>query len=394
MQRREFLQQAAGLTTVALAAGAAALRAAPATPLTAAVIGHTGRGNFGHAMELVFADRPGIDVVALADPDPAGRAKVQERVKARRTYADYREMLVKERPQLVCVAPRWTDQHHAMVSAALAVGAHVYCEKPFMRTLAEADDVLAQAQRSGRRIAVAHQGRLAPATLLLKRQLDAGVMGDLLEIRVHGKQDKRAGGEDLLVLETHQFDLVRFFAGDPAWCSARVLHGGRDITRADARTVAEDIGPVAGDEIEALFALPRGVNVHYTSRARAAATAGPWGIEFIGSKGRARLLNDVVTDAFVLHETPMSARGQTREWRPLVDAAAVGAGPIDRGFPAANRRVVDDWLEAIAAQREPVCSGQAAMKSLELIHAVFAAGLSRGRVELPLKDRAHPLERL
>ena len=31
------------------------------------------------------------------------------------------------------------------------------------------------------------------------------------------------------------------------------------------------------------------------------------------------------------------------------------------------------------------------MKSLEMIHAVFAAGLSRGRVALPLQERAHPL---
>ena len=97
--------------------------------------------------------------------------------------------------------------------------------------------VLALAARSGRRIAVAHQGRLAPATLRLKRRIDEGLIGDLLEIRVHGKQDKRAGGEDMLVLGTHQFDLVRFFAGDPSWCSARVLHDGRDIVRADARTV-------------------------------------------------------------------------------------------------------------------------------------------------------------
>jgi predicted dehydrogenase len=106
-------------------------------------------------MDLVFADRPGIEIVALADPDEAGRAKAQQRVRARKTYADYREMLEKERPQLVSVCPRWTDQHHAMVRAALAVGAHVYCEKPFTRTLAEADDLLATAQRTNRKIAVA-----------------------------------------------------------------------------------------------------------------------------------------------------------------------------------------------------------------------------------------------
>ena len=64
------------------------------------------------------------------------------------------------------------------------------------------------------------------------------------------------------------------------------------------------------------------------------------------------------------------------------------AGVTDRTNIAANRRVVDEWLEAI----EPVCSGFAAMKSLGMIHAVFAAGLPRARVALPLLRRSHPLE--
>ena len=64
----------------------------------------------------------------------------------------------------------------------------------------------------------------------------------------------------------------------------------------------------------------------------------------------------------------------------------------DRSNIAANRRVVDDWLEAVERDREPVCSGFAAMKSLEMIHAVFAAGLARARVALPLLRRSHPLE--
>lgn len=359
-------------------------------PIAAAIIGHTGRGNFGHGLDLIFNDRSDIEVVAVADPDPNGRVKARERSKAQRSYADYHEMLQKERPQLVCVAPRWTDQRHAMVSAALAVGAHVYSEKPFARTLAEADDVLANAQRTGRRIAVAHQGRLAPQTLLLKQRIDEGLIGELVEIRVHGKQDKRAGGEDLVVLGTHQFDLVRFFAGDALWCSARVLHGGQDVTGTDVHPATEDIGPIAGDEIEAVFALSHGVNVHYTSRQKNAASAGPWGMEFIGSKGRARLFNDVQTQVFVLRSGGLSARGESHEWVPLVNEP--NPHFLTPDFPLANRLVVDDWLAAIRENREPACSGHAAMKSLEMIHAVFAAGLSRDRVELPLRERRHPLE--
>ncbi len=202
-----------------------------------------------------------------------------------------------------------TDQHHAMVRAALAVGAHVYCEKPFTRTLAEADDLLALAQHTGRRIAVAHQGRNAPATLLLKRRLDEGVIGELLEIRAHGKQDKRAGGEDLVVLGTPTFDLVRYFAGEPEWCTARILQGGREFTAADVHPATEDIGPIVGDEIDAWFSFPRGVSVHFTSRAKYAAASGPWGMELIGTKGRLRLLNDVHTQVFLSRGGTLSEDG-------------------------------------------------------------------------------------
>jgi predicted dehydrogenase len=383
MNRRHFLQGSAVAALVSTFA-----RAAETKTMTAAVIGHTGHGNFGHNMDIVFNDRPGIEVIAVADPDEKGRAGAQQRTRARRTYADYREMLEKERPQLVSVCPRWTDQRHAMVTAALAVGAHVYCEKPFAATVAEADGMVAQAVRANRKLAVSHQGRVAPNTLLLKRRLDEGLIGELIEIRVHGKQDKRAGGEDLVVLGTHQFDLVRFFAGDPLWCSARVLQGGHEITLADVHPATENVGPIAGDEVEALFALAN-VNVHYTSRGKNATAAGPWGMEFIGSKGRARLLNEVFTDVFVWRGGAISASGQTGEWVPL--EGSVNGSTLERGFPAANRRVVDDWLAAIAEDREPLSSGRSALKSLEMIHAVFAAGLSKSRIHFPLANRQHPL---
>jgi len=138
----------------ALLLAATTSRAAAGPVRRAAVIGSTGRGNYGHGMDRVFRDRPGIEVVALADPNPAGADKARAAAGARRVYGDYREMLERERPELVSVAPRWSEEHHPMVRAALEAGAHVYCEKPFTRTLAEADDLLAVARAAGRRIAI------------------------------------------------------------------------------------------------------------------------------------------------------------------------------------------------------------------------------------------------
>lgn len=183
---------------------------------------------------------------------------------------------------------------------------------------------------------------------------------------------------------------MRLFAGEPLWCTARILQGSREVTLADARAATEDIGPIVGEEIEAMFAFPKGVNVHYTSRAKNAAVAGPWGMELIGTQGRARLLNDQHTQVYVQRTAGTVAGAEVREWVPLSPDSA-GPAALAGGQDAANRRVVDDWLAAIAENREPACGGFSAMKALEMIHAVFAAGLSRGRVELPLKSRAHPL---
>ena len=353
----------------------------------AAIIGHTGAGNYGHGLDLIFAGRTNIEVVAIADADADGRANAAARTGASRQYADYREMLAKEKPDLASVAPRWTDQHHAIALAALRSGAHVFSEKPFTRTLAEADELLDAAKKAGLKIAVAHQMRLSPSILFLKRRLDEGLIGDLLEIRAHGKQDHRAGGEDLIVLGVHLFDLLRFFAGDALWCTARILEKGQGATLESARPATEGIGPVLGDDLFAQFAFGKGIHASFTSRRANQQAAGPWGMEIIGGKGAVRILADICPRIFV------RSHGDWRraEWKPVEDDPTASWSDAERGVQRANARVLDDWLDAIQSDREPVCSGFAGMKAVELAHAVFAAGLSGQRVELPLANRVHPL---
>ena len=386
--RRRFLQATACVSTTLLTRAVFGNQTAPT--LRAAVIGHTGRGDYGHGLDVVFRDVPGVEVVALADAgaDSQARAAAAKKAGAARHYADYREMLRNEKPQLVSIAPRWTDEHHAMAMAALSAGAHLVTEKPFMETPAQADEVLAAADRAGKKIAVAHQMRMAPSVVRLKRAVDEGLIGDLLQVDAWGKQDARAGGEDMLVLGTHLFDLMRMFAGDPRWCTARVLQAGRDITAADARSAGEGIGPVAGDEVFAQFGFDRGINATFNSRGRMREGVGHWGIEFTGSKGSARILADIAARAFVLKPNAWSEAGRSDLWQPLTETGADRSA--DAGV-AANRRIVDDWLDAIRSDREPTCSGRNAAAAVEMVMAVYRAALTAARVPLPLKERGHPL---
>lgn len=82
-----------------------------------AVIGHTGRGNYGHFIDRAWLQIPGCRVVAVADPDAEGRAQAVKRTRAERGFADYRQMLDTVRPDIVSIAPRWLDQHHDMILA-------------------------------------------------------------------------------------------------------------------------------------------------------------------------------------------------------------------------------------------------------------------------------------
>jgi predicted dehydrogenase len=354
----------------------------------AAIIGHTGRGDYGHGLDEIFLDRPELELVAIADADANGLEGAAAKLKPRSRYADYREMLSREKPDLVSVAPRQAGQHRDMVKAALESGAHVFCEKPFTTTPAEADELLQLAARHQLKITVAHQMRLSPAIVHLKQAIGEGLLGELVELRGYGKQDSRAGGEDLMVLGTHIFDLMRLFAGDPVSCTARVLWKGKDITRADARRVKDDIGLVAGDEVTAQFSFARGVTGNFVSRGILRESVGVWGLELIGSKGSVRLNAGIPPGVFVLKSNGWRPEGRSDQWQPFApDAEAASSS----AFRTANARLFDDWVKSIGTANDPICSGRNAAWTIEMVMAIYRAALTSARVTFPLKERGHAL---
>src|SRR4051794_34570319 len=85
------------------------------SPYRAAVIGRTGRGDYGHGLDVAMLGHPDLTVVAVADDDPKGLAAAVKRLGIDRAYGDCRAMLDREKPQFVAVAPRWVDGHKAMI---------------------------------------------------------------------------------------------------------------------------------------------------------------------------------------------------------------------------------------------------------------------------------------
>ncbi len=354
-----------------------------------AVIGRTGGGNYGHSYEMIFRGLDAVSLEAIADGDPKGLAAAAKRSGAKRQYADYRDMLDKERPDLVSIAPRLPDCHRAMAEHAIATGAHIFMEKPFTATIEDADAIVEAAEKQGTRIALAHHRRYQTVFHNMKGLLEQGFAGQVLEARFRGKQDARVGGEDMIVLGTHDFDTMRMFFGDPIWCSAMVTTEGRPIVMpGDARNGSEPIR-VAGDTIRATFGFPNGVICTWDSIRtddhwnRTVSSEAKWGFEIRGTR---RILVFQSGKDMMYWDSPFSCfENASQQWRPL----PVADGAVS---PDWMRQPIRSLIHAIEAAEEPVCSARDGRWTVEMLTAVYQSALTGRRIPFPLQVRVDPLK--
>ncbi len=365
----------------------------------AAVIGRTGRGDYGHGLDVAMLGQPNLTVIAVADDDPKGRTAAAKRLGVDRAYDDYRAMLDREKPEFVAVAPRWVDCHEAMILACVERGIHVFSEKPLAPDLAGADAIVSACERAHVKLAIAFQSRYGPRYERVRELIVSGAIGEVLELRGRGKEDQRGGGEDLMVLGPHIMDLIRGLLGDASWCFARVTDGGKPITRASVRPGAEGLGPLAGDRIDAVFGFKDTPVVAHFATARPEDPQGRnrrFGLRIFGSKGVIELGTGWLPPAFLLAEPSWN---ETAKGTRRVEITSAGPGkpePLsDNGMDAANKRIVADLIHAVETDSQPKASVYDARASLEMLLACHASQVQGGPVAIPLTGRdQHPLLRL
>jgi predicted dehydrogenase len=120
-----------------------------------------GLGSAAERIHIPAIRQSGVaTLVAGCDPTPARQAAARDRG-VPEVYATAAELLERVRPEAVIVAAP-PAAHHELCLLALEHGAHVFCEKPFVGSVAEADGVVAAATRAGRVVTVNNQYRYMP----------------------------------------------------------------------------------------------------------------------------------------------------------------------------------------------------------------------------------------
>ena len=96
-------------------------------------------------------------------------------------YTDHKKMLEEMEIDAVGIATE-SGYHGAIALDALKAGVHVLIEKPMALTLEEIDAVNKLADEKGLKVAVAHQNRFNPPILKLRRALEEGRFGRIINI--------------------------------------------------------------------------------------------------------------------------------------------------------------------------------------------------------------------
>jgi len=316
-----------------------------------------------------------------------------KRLNAPKGYADYREMLDKEKPDLVSICPRWLDQHRDMAVAAAERGVRgIYLEKPLCRTLAEADEIAAACEKHKARLAIAHQTHYSPRLAVVRELLRSGGLGQVLEFRGRGKEDSRGGGEDLWVLGSHVMDLIHTLGGEAKSCFATVLQQGRPIRRDDVKEGAEGIGPLAGDEVHALYRLASGATATFDSVRNAGGNPTRFGLQVFGSKGILEICTGHLPPVSFLPDPSWSPGRTGKKWLPVTSAGVDKPEPLkDGGLGAGNVLAVNDLIAAVEGDRQPESSLYEARAATEMIVAVFESQRLDAPVAFPLENRQNPL---
>lgn len=391
MNRRRFL-------ALSLATGISAAANAQEKKLRIAIIGHTGRGNYGHGLDTMWTLMPETEIAAVADADAAGLAAAQKKLGGIAGFADYRKMLAETKPDIVAVGPRFVDEHRDMILAAIESGARgIYVEKPFCRTPAEADEIIAACGKRNVKLAIAHRNRYQPAVATVATLVKDGAIGRLLEIRARGKEDDRGGALDLWVLGAHVMNLVHFFAGKPVACTATLLQDGRPITRDDVKDGAEGTGPLAGNEVHARFETESGVPAFFESVQKAGVKSAGFGLQLIGTGGVIDLRFDADPVAHFREGNPFQPSTEPSAWIPISSAGIGKPEPIANAGKLVMSHVTPgrDLIAAIREDRAPLCSAEDGRVIVEMISAVFESHrLGGARVTFPLKTRQAPLSLL
>ncbi|MCA9426708.1 MAG: Gfo/Idh/MocA family oxidoreductase [Candidatus Omnitrophica bacterium] len=283
------------------------------------------------------------------------------------------ESLVQEGGAEVITIGTPSGWHLEPATQAMEAGAHVLCEKPLEVTLDRIDRMIEVGKKMNKKIGGILQVRTFPGCQQAKRILEEGRLGKLLLadafIKYYRTQEyyESAGWRGTFELDgggaamnqgIHWIDLIQWLAGGAESVCAHAATVGHQIEVEDVCLGMVQWKNGARGVIEATTCAQPG----FATR-----------IEFHGEKG-SLLLEDSQIKKFVIDG----------EDQPIEEGTTGAGGHADpKKFSVEGHVIhVQDMIEAIEQDRDPLIPGHEARKSVELIVSMYESSKKEGWVNL------------
>ncbi len=325
-------------------------------------IGLIGSGNISETHARAARSIPGAQIAAIYGTNPQTVARLATEHHAK-PYTDFAAFLAHKPLDLVILGTP-SGLHAQQGIAAAQHGLHVLTEKPIDITTKNADALIAATDTANVKLAVIFQDRLKPNIQRLKQWLDRGLLGKplLVDARVKwyrppdyysGSKWRGTfaldGGGALINQAIHTVDLLLWLLGDVARVqasTATVLH------KIEAEDTAVANLEFASGAVGTLLAT----TAAYPGYARR--------LEITGTEGTVILEHDRIVAADLRNPPPDFAGITTGDSNQSASSAAVTD-------ISGHKAILEDFLQAIANNTQPICNGREGRRSLALVESIY-----------------------
>ena len=342
-----------------------------------AIIG-CGRISVNH---LAAAINNELEIVALCDLIPE---KMEEKIKQCNLpesipqYTDYKEMIVKEKPELVAICTE-SGKHAPIALDCIEAGIHLIIEKPIALSLEEADAIIEKSREKNVRVCACHQNRFNKSIQKIREAIEQERFGRLLYGTAHIRWNR---GEDYYKQATwrgtweqdggalmnqciHNIDLLRWMMGDDI-----VEVVGMTDNLNHPYIEAEDLGLALVKFANGSYGIIEGTtNVYPQNLEETLYIFGEKGTVKAGGKS----VNTIEEWKFADNlDNPEEIKKKYCENPPNV--YGFGHNPL-----------YADVIDAIKNNREPYVTAEDGRRALELVLAIYKSAAEGRSVKLPLE---------
>jgi len=351
-----------------------------------------GCGKVAHLHAKAIGNLPNATLAAVWSRTPASAEKFAKTYNAK-SYSDISTMIRENSIDLAIVCNPHPFHREAAVEAARA-GANVLVEKPLASSLEDCDTIINECNRAGVRLGVISQRRWYAPVQRIRKAIDAGKIGTpaLGTVNMLGWRDKAyydsdpwrgtwdmEGGGVLVNQAPHQLDILLWFMGevDEVYGLWRNLNHPYIEVDDTALAIVKFKNGGIGNIIVSNSQKPGiygKVQIHGSNGASVGVQT-DGGAMFIA--GMSSVLEPPVNDLWTVPGEEQMLKEWVCEDSELFES-------IDPTVYYMERQI-EDFLQALDENREPLVNGAAGRRTVELFTAIYRSTRDNAPVKFPLE---------